>query len=63
MLLLGKIALFIAVSTAIIAILVPLLCMAHFIIRNNVYLLEAVIDEIADLGSRLSQKFKRKHKK
>jgi len=63
MLLLGKIMLYIAGAAATIAILIPLLCMTHFIIRNNLYLLEAIMDEILDLGSRISQKFKRKPKK
>ena len=55
--------LYIAGAAATIAILIPLLCMTHFIIRNNLYLLEAIMDEILDLGSRISQKFKRKPKK
>jgi uncharacterized protein YpuA (DUF1002 family) len=55
MLLLGK--------TAGLVLLVPIICMVHFIMDNAMYLSEAIIDEITDLGSRLSQKFKRKHKK
>lgn len=63
MLLLGKIALYIAGITAGFVILIPLLCIIRFITDNAMYLSEAIIDEITDLGSRLSQKFKRKHKK
>tara|TARA_R110000744_G_C19278440_1_gene553309 strand:- start:23 stop:214 length:192 start_codon:yes stop_codon:yes gene_type:complete len=63
MLLLGKIALYIAGITAGLVLLVPIICMAHFIRDNAMYLLEAIIDEITDLGSRISQKLKRKHKK
>ncbi len=63
MLFLGKIALYIAGITAGIVILVPLICMVDFILKNALYLSEAIVDEITNLGSRLSQKFKRKHKK
>jgi len=63
MLLLGKIALYIAGITAGLVLLVPIICMVHFIMDNAMYLSEAIIDEITNLGSRLSQKFKRKHKK
>jgi hypothetical protein len=56
MLLLGKIALYIVALTAILAMAVPIICIGDFLIRNISYLSEAVVDK-------LSQIFKRKHKK
>jgi hypothetical protein len=63
MLLLGKIALYIAGIAAGLLLLIPIMCMVEFIIRNAMYLAEILVDGIVDGLNWVSQLFKRKHKK
>jgi hypothetical protein len=60
MLLLGKVAAYIAGATAILLLLVPIICITHFVIRNAMYLSDVIVDEIIRLSQSL---FKRNHKK
>jgi len=63
MLFLGKIALYIAGITAGIVILIPIICMVDFVLKNALYLSEIIVDSALDGLNKLSQIFKRKHKK
>ena len=60
MLLLGKIAAYIAGATAILLLLVPIICITHFVIRNAMYLADVIVDEIIRLSQILFDKIKRK---
>jgi len=60
MLLLGKIAAYIAGATAILLLLVPMICITHFVIRNAMYLADILVDEIIRLSQILFDKIKRK---
>jgi|TARA_R100000005_G_C4888547_1_gene136588 hypothetical protein len=60
MLLLGKIAAYIAGATAILLLLVPMICITHFVIRNAMYLADVIVDEIIRLSQILFDKIKRK---
>ena len=60
MLLLGKIAAYVAGATAMLLLLVPIICITHFVIRNAMYLADILVDEIIRLSQLLFDKFKRK---
>tara|TARA_R110001583_G_scaffold86387_1_gene225722 strand:+ start:273 stop:464 length:192 start_codon:yes stop_codon:yes gene_type:complete len=63
MLLLGKIALYIAGIAAGLLLLIPIVCIIAFIVRNAMYIAEILVDGIVDGLNWVSQIFKRKHKK
>jgi|TARA_R100000322_G_scaffold151774_1_gene109278 hypothetical protein len=63
MLLLGKIAAYIAGATAMLLLLIPIICITHFVMRNAMYLADVIVDEIIRLSQNLFEKLKRKHKK
>tara|TARA_Y100000361_G_scaffold133655_1_gene132085 strand:- start:290 stop:478 length:189 start_codon:yes stop_codon:yes gene_type:complete len=60
MLSLGKIAAYVAGATAMLLLLVPIICITHFVIRNAMYLADILVDEIIRLSQLLFDKFKRK---
>ena len=63
MLLLGKIAAYIAGATAMLLLLIPIIWITHFVMRNAMYLADVIVDEIIRLSQNLFEKLKRKHKK
>jgi hypothetical protein len=60
MLLLGKIAAYMAGATAMLLLLIPMICITHFVIRNAMYLADVIVDEIIRLSQILFDKIKRK---
>ena len=60
MLLLGKIAAYVVGATAMLLLLVPIICITHFVIRNAMYLADILVDEALRLSQLLFDKFKRK---